>query len=546
MFKTAWTKAQDGCDFYYSEKRGYAEYNMPAFDALHKDKSPSRFKGLPKKDFNTVRLDLNLSPRNKYERLAFQTRKIGFSSENVFDPGEIPLMRNIDRVFSLLHGPTKMLDKWDYAVIDNGRIICFDKDTLGFAERQYTALSFFKYICLDDATRLPGADAGQVLQCFLKTRKEDFPNTTELVLTEKFRGTKISGVDAPDLGIYIYPRGSKMSLAEISGCKLKSLNDRRARERSAVKPEDTELVLKNCAITDNVNVYAKAVYDCDIRSTRPSDNNVYMKIYVSDGIFNTSIDESYLSGVWIFAPRLENCKIASHSTIRITGASNMSKLNAEFRQLYLYLPENATIAKDCRFTTTTDMSSMEVEPSFGSRSKDKCNELANTIASCISKSQMRVLNLANLGEIDTLKFLEQLQPGVEIQVVKMRISSVTDFSFKLRSGSKVGAVQSYDEQSWLRDIGKDVTLDGFDGSVGLSFNYFNLANDEKPIFQQFTKYFTQPVKASEISAKAMKPDPNYVEKDGRFHAPKTMQEKFFGRPTTLEEAAWLRVMKLFD
>lgn len=128
----------------------------------------------------------------------------------------------------------------------------------------------------------------------------------------------------------------------------------------------------------------------------------------------------------------------------------------------------------------------------------------------------------------------------------MRVSSVTDFSFKLRPGSKVGAIRSDDEQSWLKGIGKDITLDGFDGSVGLSFNYLNMANAEQQIFQQFTKYFTQPVKGSEIIAKAMKPDPNYVGKDGRFHAPKTLQEKFFGQPTTLEEAAWLRIMKLFD
>lgn len=203
MFKTAWVKAQNGCDFYYSENRGYAGIDKSAFEALREDKSPSRFKGLPKKDFDTVRLDLKLSPRNKYECKAFRSCKVGFSSENVFDPGEIPLMRNADRVFNLLHGPSKMLDKWDYAIIDNGRITCFDKDTLGFAEPQYTALSFFKYICLDDATRLPGADAEQVLQCFFKTRKEDFPNTTALVLTERFRGTKISGVDAPDFSIYL-------------------------------------------------------------------------------------------------------------------------------------------------------------------------------------------------------------------------------------------------------------------------------------------------------------------------------------------------------
>lgn len=333
MFKTAWVKAQDGCDFYYNEKRGYAEFDTSAFEALHKDKSPSRFMGLPKKDFNTVRLDLNLSPRNKYECKAFQTCKIGFSSENVFDPGEIPLMQNADRIFSLLHGPSKMLDKWDYAVIDNGRIMCFDKNTLGFAERQYTALPSFKYICLDDATRLPGADAEQVLQCFFKTRKEDFPNTAALVLTERFRGEKISGIDAPDLSVRIQPRALKISLTEISGCKFKSLSDKRVYGRGAVKPEDTDLVLRNCAFTDNVNVYAKAVYDCAISSTKRNDNIDNMKIYVSDGIFNTSINEPYLSGVRIFATRLENCEIASCSTVCITGVGNMSKVKTEFRQL---------------------------------------------------------------------------------------------------------------------------------------------------------------------------------------------------------------------
>lgn len=111
MFKTAWVKAQDGCDFYYNEPRGDASINKSAFEALREDKSPSRFRGLPKKNFGTVRLNLNLSPRNRYECKAFQSCKIGFSSANVFDPGEIPLMRNADRVFSLYHGATKMLDK---------------------------------------------------------------------------------------------------------------------------------------------------------------------------------------------------------------------------------------------------------------------------------------------------------------------------------------------------------------------------------------------------------------------------------------------------
>lgn len=128
----------------------------------------------------------------------------------------------------------------------------------------------------------------------------------------------------------------------------------------------------------------------------------------------------------------------------------------------------------------------------------------------------------------------------------MQVSNIADFSFKLRPGSKVHVIRSDDGQSQLKGIGKDVTLDGFDGSVGLSFNYFNMANDKKPIFQQFTKYFTLPVKGSKISAVVMKPDPNYVGKDGCFHAPKTLQEKFFRCQTTLEEAAWLRIMKLFD
>lgn len=167
-------------------------------------------------------------------------------------------------------------------------------------------------------------------------------------------------------------------------------------------------MLRNCEITDGVDVYAKAVYDCNISSARRNDSIDDMKICVSDGIFNTRINEPYLSGVRIFAPRLENCEIMSRSTASITGVGNMSKLKVEFRQLYLYLPESANVAKDCLFTATTDMSTMEIMHFNGSFSKDKCNELANAIASCISKSQLRALNLADLGEIDTLKFLERL------------------------------------------------------------------------------------------------------------------------------------------
>ena len=41
-------------------------------------------------------------------------------------------------------------------------------------------------------------------------------------------------------------------------------------------------------------------------------------------------------------------------------------------------------------------------------------------------------------------------------------------------------------------------------------------------------------------------DPNYIDKNDQFAAPKTLDERLFGKPTTAEEDNWLRVMKLFD
>jgi len=78
--------------------------------------------------------------------------------------------------------------------------------------------------------------------------------------------------------------------------------------------------------------------------------------------------------------------------------------------------------------------------------------------------------------------------------------------------------------------------------------YLHGKNNEWPsrVIEQFDKYFTQYPKGPYHLYQAMGVDPNYIDKDGRFAAPKTLDERLFGRPTTVEEDSWLRVMKLFD
>ena len=94
MFRTIWTKAQDNCKLEYEEsgKHIFDTLNIePISKALKDDKVPSRFNGLPRKKFESQKINLDLSPRNMYEERSFLSSDVGFGDSGVFDPQKIPL-----------------------------------------------------------------------------------------------------------------------------------------------------------------------------------------------------------------------------------------------------------------------------------------------------------------------------------------------------------------------------------------------------------------------------------------------------------------------
>jgi hypothetical protein len=83
--------------------------------------------------------------------------------------------------------------------------------------------------------------------------------------------------------------------------------------------------------------------------------------------------------------------------------------------------------------------------------------------------------------------------------------------------------------------------------LSLGYHSYGKSDDwPSKVVEQFDKYFTRRPNGPYHLSYAMGVDPNYIDKDGRFAAPKTLDEKLFGRPTTVEEDNWLRVMSLFS
>ena len=94
MFRAAWAKSQDACAFEYEEsgKHVFDTLNIePVLNALKDDKVPSRFSGLPRKNFASKRIKLDLSPRNMYEEKSFLSSDSSFNDAGLFDPSKIPL-----------------------------------------------------------------------------------------------------------------------------------------------------------------------------------------------------------------------------------------------------------------------------------------------------------------------------------------------------------------------------------------------------------------------------------------------------------------------
>lgn len=573
LFRAVWSKAQDSCDFDYHESGKHvfdAVNSKPIFDVLTEDKTQSRFKGLARKKFSKIRMNLDLSPRNLYEEKAFLSGDSGFSGgAREFDPTKIPLFQNESKLFTLRHGEYYMQDSI-YAMVDAGKIICFSPSlemTTGPFGRYEEDRRDSSWYCVsfDDGEHGKDFSLDEALKVFLETRKSDFPITSTLVLGKGFTGKSISDVDEPDLTLKLSRNGCP-NLVEVSRCKLAAFSDERGKTLNwdDKMSFESQTVFRDCMFTEESLLEAKAVHNCSLTQPEKDANWITrrrgipaIKVCASEGIFNTKLSSSSLA-VEVVSPVIEGCIIESGGrSIRVNNLSKLARttLRAKFG-IDLFVQPDFSIARDCQLEITGEKSSGTRIDVCGMSSKQKvnpknCDEIASSLVSCLRGEELQTLDLDSLDGIKSLKFLEQISPKMKrIMEVELKMDSIEDFRFKLQTPGQVASLgYAYHATPHLDHISKDATLDGFDASVALGFGYCHPTQLEKydsKVLRQFAKYFTKYASKSGFISYAMFADPNYTDKNGQFTAPKTLAENLFGRPTTTEENSWLRVMKLFD
>lgn len=571
VFKAVWSKAQDSCEFEYKEtgKHIFDTLNIePIFKALKEDKSPSRFNGLQRKKFASSTIQLDLSPRNMYEERSFLSSDAGFSGSGVFDSSRIPLFQNESKLFVVKNG-SYYLDDRSYAMVQDGKkIVCFSP-SLDVIQGPFTKQTAndkrWDGICLDSRQHGPDFDLDEALKVFFATRKTDFPETKTLHLMDGFTGKTISNIDEPDLTLNL-SRGGCPNLIEISRCKLAAIQDERGKTLhwDDKKTFVSQTIYRDCIFSEGSKLEARAVHNCTI--TQPEKDERYVSrhtgtpaidIFAVEGIFNSKLSSKSLA-VRVMSPVIEGCDIESGSgRVELKDLKKLSstRLAAKSR-IELQIAEDFQMTRDCRLESSTNekMDEIVVNAYAGKTKIDpaKSDEIASTVASCLRVPHTIALDLYQLS-VSSLKFLEALPTEVKkIQQVYVNLEELKDFRFKLSTKGQVDSL-GYPHYGThrIRDISKDATLDGFDASVMLSLGYYqhgSMKNSEwsSKVVEQFDKYFTQHSRDHHGMTYAMGVDPNYIDKNGQFAAPKTLDERLFGRPTTAEEDNWLRVMKLFD
>ena len=564
MFRTIWSKAQDTCQLEYDEsgKHIFDTLNIePISKALKDDKVPSRFSGLPRKKFASQKINLDLSPRNMYEERSFLSSDAGFGDSGVFDPQKIPLFQNERKIFNLRHGSYYLTEK-SYAMVKDGKIVCFSP-SMDIVEGPFTKEPRKSYwwdtICLDDDEHGLDFNLDEALKVFLSTRKTDFPEVETLVMMDGFTGKIISNINEPDLSLRLSRDGCP-NLVEVSRCKLAALQDERGKTLhwDDKKTFESQTVYKDCVFSEGSKLEAKAVYNCMI--TQPEKDKQWInghggvaaiQIFASEGVFGSKLSSKSL-GVKVESPIVEGCDIESGGRyIQLDGIKKLASTKLVAKSgVRLRIAEDFSMARDC-WLESTGGEEVEVNTYAGKTKIDpaRSDEIASAIASCLKGQQLKDLDLYHLS-ITSLKFLEELPSGLKVQQVELNVDELKNFSFKLKNPGQIDSLgYPYQATPHLDHISKDATLDGFDASVLLSLGYYlHGKNNEWPsrVIEQFDKYFTQYPKGPYHLYQAMGVDPNYIDKDGRFAAPKTLDERLFGRPTTVEEDSWLRVMKLFD
>lgn len=570
VFKAVWTKAQDSCELEYKEtgQHIFDTLNIePIFKTLKEDKTPSRFNGLQRKKFASSTIYLDLSPRNMYEERSFLSSDVGFSGSGVFDSSRIPLFQNENKLFVIRSGRYNLNDR-RYAMVQDGKkIVCFSP-SLDVVQGPFTKQTVNKQldsICLDSGQHGPDFDLDEALKVFLATRKTDFPETKTLHLMDGFTGKVISNIDEPDLTLNL-SRGGCPNLIEISRCKLAAIQDERGKTLywDDKKTFVSQTIYRDCIFSEGGKLEARAIHNCTITQSGKDERYVSehtgtpaIDIFVVEGIFNSKLSSKSLT-VRVKSPVIEGCDIESGSGyIKLNDLKKLASTRlAAKSSIELRITEDFQMTRDCRLESSTNekMDEIAVNMYTGKAKIDptKCDEIASTVASCLRAPQVRALDLYQLS-ISSLKFLEALPSEVKkIQQVYVNLEELKDFRFKLSTKGQVDSL-GYPQYGThqIKDISKDATLDGFDASVMLSLGYYqrgSMKNGEWPskVVEQFDKYFTQYPRDSRGIIYAMGVDPNYIDKNGQFAAPKTLDERLFGHPTTTEENNWLRVMKLFD
>lgn len=566
MFRAVWSKAQESCQFEYDEsgKHIFDTLNIePILKVLKDDKVPSRFSGLSRKKFSSQRINLDLSPRNMYEERSFLSSDVGFGDSKVFDPQRIPLFQNGRKIFELKHG-SYYLNNNTYAMVREGRIVCFSPSMEiiegPFTKEKTGKSQWWDTICLDSGERGPDFSLDEALKVFLATRKSDFPETETLKLMSGFTGKTISNINEPDLNVTL-SRESCPNLVEVSKCNLAAFQDERGKTThwDDKKTFGSWTVYRDCVFSEGSKLEAKAVYNCTITQPEKDKDWAYshggvaaIQISAKEGVFNSKLSSKSL-GVRVDAPIVEGCTVESGEKyvelFKIKKLAN-TKLVAK-KSIELRIVEDFSMSRDCWLESTSGYE-VRVNTYFGNAKTKidpaRSDEIASTIIRCLKGQKLGVLDLYCLS-ISSLKFLENLASGFNIQQVELNVDSVKDFSFKLKSRGQVDSLgYPYHSTPHLENISKDATLDGFDASVLLSLGYYLHGKDSSwpsRVVEQFDKYFTQYPKGPYHLYEAKGVDPNYIDKNGQFAAPKTLDESLFGRPTTAEEDNWLRVMKLF-
>ena len=565
MFRAMWMKVQESCQFEYEEsgKHIFDTLNIePISKALKDDKIPSRFSGLPRKKFESQKINLDLSPRNMYEERSFLSSDAGFGDSGVFDPQKIPLFQNERKIFDLSHGSYYLNDR-SYAMVKDGRIVCFSP-SMDIIEGPFTKEKsgnrlWWDIICLDNGKHGPDFSLDEALKVFLATRKTDFPEVETLVLMNGFTGKTISNIDEPDLSLRLARDGCP-NLVEVSRCKLAAFQDERGKTLywDDKKTFESQTIYKDCIFQEGSKIDAKAVYNCTITQPEKDKDWIYkhggvaaIQISAKEGIFSSKLSSKSL-GVKVESPVVEGCVIESGGKyVELVDIKKLASTKVVAKSgVRLRITEDFSMARDC-WLESTGGEEVEVNTYAGKTKIDpaRSDEIASAIASCLKGQQLKNLDLYHLS-ITSLKFLEELPSNLKILQVELNVDELNDFGFKLKNPGQIDSLgYPHYATPHLDYISKDATLNGFDASVLLSLGYYlHGKNNGWPskVIEQFDKYFTRYPKGPYHLYQAMGVDPNYIDKNGQFAAPKTLDERLFGRPTTTEEDKWLRVLKLFD